>query len=552
MEMNRNWGYDINGSRNFAPNTPVNNRYFVLSPDNESTTQLIKGGGYEGRAFAYLGRLNYDYKGKYLFTANARYSGRSSFGPENRWGFFPSFSLGWKFSEEEFIKQLGFLSFGKLRVGYGEVGTYGKTGNPYLSKVGYYEVFSYAVNGTTGAVGAAPVQIPNPGLHWETIHMTNVGVDLAFLKNRLSLTLEYYDKVNEDMIMVKQVPYVVGTYSIDEIGTYVGNESPNPEVNIGSVRNAGFEITAGWKDQAGDFKYSIDGNVAFLKNEILDMANDSIIDGGVHDVADICLTRIGGSISQFWGYQTDGLYQMEDVLTDGNGDPVLDSRDRYTIIDPRNGDTLRPQDAQPGDYRWVDQNDDGVYDKADRVDLGCPLPKLTFGLSIKLEYKGIDLSAQFTGVWGNKIFNGSKQYLYTYMNISNRAAAFADRYIIRDVYKPDPITGQDVLVLEANHDTEVARNDARNYLENSDFYVEDGSYLRLRNLQLGYTLPASLTNLVKIERLRIYVGGRNLKTWTKYQGLNPEIGGGNITALGIDAAIYPVARMYLVGLNVTF
>lgn len=567
MELNRDWGYDYNGERAMAPNIPDNLQYFSQSSNDTLVSQIIEGSAYENRGFAYLGRLTYDYKGKYLLTSNIRYSGRSSFGPDNRWGTFPSFSVGWKFSEEEFIKDLNIFSFGKLRFGYGLVGTYAKSGYPYLSIVRFPDTFGYPFNNSTSSPGAAPVQIANPEIHWETIHMSNFGIDLAFLQNRLTVSAEYYSRVNEDMLMLQEVPFIAGTYTL---GAEWEIDNTSPEVNIGSVKNSGFELTVGYKSQIGDLKYSINGNISTIKNEILDLASDSITSGNVHNINPITLTRIGGAIGEFWGFETDGLYSLDDCLVDANGEYVLDAQGRYRVINQpfyinTAGDTvLSVPLAQPGDVRYLDLNDDGRLTNADRKILGSPIPKLTFGFSINLEWKGIDLAAQFTGTIGNKIFNGTKQYLYYYQDETNRHVDFADRYVLEDIYKFDPYTGQPVLVLEQNHDTNIPRNDGNNYNKCRDFFIEDGSYLRLRNLTIGYTLPSSITSRVKIDRLRIYVGGRNLLTWTKYTGPNPEViksnyqgndavlESTNILTMGIDDALYPVSKMYLAGLNITF
>jgi TonB-dependent starch-binding outer membrane protein SusC len=193
-----------------------------------------------------------------------------------------------------------------------------------------------------------------------------------------------------------------------------------------------------------------------------------------------------------------------------------------------------------------------VLTDEDKVSLGSPLPKVIYGFSLNLEYKGIDLAAQFTGTIGNKIFNGSKEYLYNYQDLSNRSADFADRYVDADIIKVDPLSGEPVLVTHQNLDTELPRNFGSNYQNPSDFYVEDGSYIRLRNITLGYTLPKAWTRLVNIESLRLYIGGRNLWTLTRYQGLNPEIGQVDLLTQGIDASIYPVTKLYTWGVNVTF
>jgi TonB-dependent starch-binding outer membrane protein SusC len=556
MEANRNWGYDYGGERFMSPNTPANLQYFIQSVNDTAINQIIDGGAYETRGQAYLGRVNYDYKGKYLFTANIRRSGRSSFGPDYRYGVFPSFSVGWKFSKERFMENQDVISFGKIRYGYGQVGTYARSGNPYLSIVRSPQTFAYPFNNSSSSPGAAPVQIANSEIHWETIHMSNIGIDLAMFNNRLSLTAEYYNKVNEDMLMLQEVPFIAGSYTL---GSAFDIDDAAPEVNIGSIRNSGIELTMGYKDQIGDFHYNFDMNVSTLKNEVLKLASDSLYGGSVHNIDPITITRVGGSVSEFYGYQSDGLFTREDCAVDASGNYILNSRGEYTVVNQPfitndDGDTVYAQpQAQPGDRRYLDLDDDGkVLQPGDKTSLGSPIPKLIFGFSLNLEYKGIDLAAQFTGALGHQLFNGTKQYLFYYQGYNNHATEFADRYIDADLYKDDPVTGEPVVVVHENIDTDIARNKSINYARPSDFYIEDASYLRLRNITLGYTLPASVTKAINIERLRLYVGARNLWTWTTYKGINPEIGNGGILEMGIDASIYPVTKMYFWGVNLSF
>jgi hypothetical protein len=330
-------------------------------------------------------------------------------------------------------------------------------------------------------------------------------------------------------------------------------------VNIGSIKNSGLELTAGYKDRVGDLKYNFNMNMSTLKNEVLSLASDSLYGGAVHNINPLTITRVGGSVSEFYGYLTDGIFTLDDCLKDANGNYVLNTAGNYKVINQPfiiqdDGDTTYAQpQAQPGDVRYMDLDDDGrVLREGDKTSLGSPLPKLIFGFSFNVEYRGIDLSAQFTGTYGNKIFNGTKQYLYYSQGYANHGAGFANRYVPNDIVKTDPISGADVVVVAENHDTDVPRNVSANYTNPREFYIEDGSYLRLRNLTLGYTLPSSFTQRINIDRLRVYVGGRNLLTWTAYSGINPEIGEGGILDMGIDASIYPVTRMFLWGVNLSF
>lgn len=543
MEAFKYWTYDITGQRDSMASTVPEMLYFSKSLDGVSSGQIVTGAGSERRQLSYFGRINYDYKGKYLLTSNIRRDGDSRFGPRNRFGVFPSISLGWKFTEEEFMKNLPYISFGKIRFGYGETGAFAKSDFPYLSLVRTPGTFGYSYNNESPSQGAAPVQIANPEIHWEAVKTTNIGIDLSFFQNTLSISAEYYKKENLGMLMIKNVPYIAGSYSM---GIGFDGDYTQPEVNIGSLRNTGVEVTIGYKKVFGDLKTSFDLNFSTIKNKVLDLATDSLKAGNIHTISDICMTRIGGSVSEFYGYQVEGMFSVDDP-TRKVGRKTIITNQPFSL--KTNGDTVfaRP-DARPGDARFKDVNGDGSIDSKDKVILGSPLPKLVYGFSFNLEYKGIDLSAFFNGTWGNKIFNGTKQYTYYYQYKGNRAAEFANRYVENDIYKDG------MLVVPQNRNTDVFRDATANYKDASSFYVEDGSYLRLRNLTIGYTIPDKLTKKLNIEKLRFYVSGKNLKTWTKYKGFDPEAGNssnGNLD-MGIDIGVYPSPKMFLFGVNLEF
>ena len=562
MEVRRDMRRWIEGERDSLSSSIPEMQYFDISDNNFAASQIIEGRAEEARRLSYFGRVNADYKGKYLLTANIRRDGVNNLHPDKRIGYFPSISLGWKFSEEEFMKSQSLISFGKVRFGYGEVGNFppNTTQYPYLSIVRKTNYFGYSFDDSNvSSVGAAPVQIENPGLAWETVHMQNYGIDLALLNNKITLTAEYYKKVNEDMIMLMNVPYIAGSYTL---GTDIDIDNTNPQVNLGSIQNSGFEFTVGYKITQGDLKGSFDLNFSTLKNKVLELATDSLKRGSVHNIIPINMTREGESIAEFWGYEFGGMFTTDDpTRTLANGRTVIINQPFYINA---TGDTVFAQpSAGPGDARYIDVNGDGrVLTDDDKVFLGSPLPKLVFGFSVNLEYKGFDLSLFFNGTYGNKIFNGTKQYLYYSQGYNNHAADFVNRYVPEDIYKYDPVLGQEVLVVPANHNTNIFRDNTSNYVPPSEFYIEDGSYLRLRNLVLGYTFPSSLTQKVKIEKLRIYAGARNVFTITKYKGLNPEAAYTTESAqddenrqnldMGIDVGAYPLTRMYLFGVNLQF
>ncbi len=552
MEYSRNRSYYISGERDSLPSPLPAMQFFSTSYDREAPSQIIQGGGEEGRKLSYFTRLNYDYKGKWLLTANLRRDGVHNLHPRQRIGYFPSISGGWKFSEEEFMQSQGLISFGKIRIGYGEMGAFPRTDYPYLSLVRTPSTLGYSFdNSDVSSVGAAVIQIENPDIKWETVRMTNVGIDLAFFQNRLSVSAEYYNKVNEDMIMDMETPYITGTYSM---GADFDGSTTYPEVNVGSIRNSGFEFNLGYKKMVGNLKGSFDLNFSTLKNKVLDLAADSLTRGSIHWLNPINLTRIGGSVSEFWGWETDGIFTESDPFIIVNDRKIITNQ-AFRITDQ--GDTVYAQrDARPGDARFKDVNGDGrVLTDQDKVSLGSPLPKFIFGFSINLEYKNFDFSAFFNGAYGNKILNGIKQYLYYRQDFTNHAADFANRYVENDIYKYDPVTGERFIAVPANHNTTVFRDDSKNYSRPTDFYVEDGSYLRLKILNLGYTIPAALTSKINIQKFRVYVGIKNLFTITKYQGYNPEAGytseDQNLD-MGIDIGVYPVTRMYLIGVNLNF
>ncbi|MCX7985869.1 MAG: TonB-dependent receptor [Bacteroidales bacterium] len=533
-EAIRYWGYDINGTRVDFSNTIPELLYFSMSENDTLDKQSIEGSGYEGRSYRYFGRFNYDYASKYLLTINVSRDYASNFGPANRAGTFPSFSVGWKFSEEEFIKALNIFSFGKIRIGYGETGANARSGFPYATNIIFPARLKYSFDNVVSQIGAGPEQVANPSIKWETVKMTNIGIDANFFDNKLSLTLEYFNKENEGMLMYQQVPFIAGTFAQN-----------NPEVNIGSIRNRGFEITTGYKGMVGDLRYSADFNISFVRNKILALATDSIMAGAAHNVSPIALTRIGGSVSEFYGYKTSGMFTENDLgYSRGR---IMITNQPFSINSK--GDTVYAQpDAKPGDVRFADLNGDGKLNEKDKTILGSPLPKFTYSFSINLEFKGFDLNMMFYGSYGNKLFNGTKQYLYYSQGNGNRLAVFANRY-------KDEKIKDGIVVVRENHNTTIPRFAASNYTRPSDFFIEDGSYLRLRNIQIGYSLPSNLCKKIGVDKFRLYVGAKNLLTFTKYKAYNPEVSsgsGGGLTALGVDYGTYPATKMYLVGLNLQF
>ncbi len=551
VEASRDWSKDMSGSRYDLINESPEMRYFDASTNDTLLTQLIHGGGWEDKMYSYFGRLNYDYMGKYLLTCNIRNDYSSRFGPKNRSGIFPSFSVGWKFSEEQFMQSLSFLSFGKLRFGYGETGAnaperyaYYPTVNSTLTAFNY--IFDGSINTSSGA---ALQKMPNYNMHWETMIMSNVGVDLAFLNDQLTFTADYFMKENDGMLINQPLPSTVGMYQYAGHISQLGGDA-RPMTNIGKFKNSGVEFSLGYKDNGHAVKSSFDLNVTYVKNEVVNIQGDSLIMGSIGvNVKNFLLTAEGLPVSQFYGFQTDGLFTWDDAAYDSKGKVYIKNQAFYI---KSNGDTAFAQTkAKPGDFRYVDQNGDGRLTDADKVILGSPIPKFIFGFSANFEYKNFDLTMFFEGKFGYKIFNGTKIWGMENDEGMNRLALVLDQY-------RDPILNADGSVLyEGNTDTDLPRLDPKgdnlNFTRPSDFFIESGNYVRLKNLQIGYTFNKELVSKLNIERVRIYAGATNLLTMTKYSGMDPEIGVSDPLQQGIETTgTYPQNRMYLLGINVQF
>lgn len=469
----------------------------------QDTVWTNYGGATHSALFSTFGRLNYNYKDKYSFTGIIRRDGSSKFGANSRYGVFPSVGAAWILSEEDFIPNLGPLNFLKLRASWGingnqEIGDY-----QFVSVI--YDGRAYTF-GNNSAVGASPEYLENADIHWEESVQLDIGVDMAFLENRIQASVDYYVKTTKDLLETVAIP------------GHVGNAGP--VANVGSVENKGIEWSINWNNADKAFSYSLGLNGAYNKNTMTHIGNsEKVITGASWAVAGaVTRSEEGLPISYFWGYKTDGIFQNQgEVYSHINAD----------------GETLQPN-AQPGDVRFVDVNGDGIINEDDRTMIGNPTPDFTFGFTASAEYKGFDFSFFASGTYGNDVFNGTQRQDLRY---TNRTTAILDRW-----------TGEGT-------STTVPRFtwlDNNNNYRVSDLYIEDGSYLRIKNVQLGYSLPASITQKMGAEKFRVYVSAENLLTWTKYTGVDPEIGAFSSFDIGIDRGIYPQARTVRFGANVTF
>lgn len=465
----------------------------------------VYGGPYtEHRLSSMFARVGYDFDERYMFQATVRRDGSSRFGSNNKYGVFPSFSLGWNIMNENFMeKTRSWLSNMKLRV------SWGKNGNDNIGDFLYTTLTSMGSNYYFGknsnmTIGSKANRLANPDLKWEESEQTNIGLDFGFFNGALTFTADYYIKKTNGMIIEMPIP------------SYVGESKPYG--NVGDMENSGFEFELGYRGHVGDFNYSIKGNASYLHNELKNLGNDTgFLNYGINQFSD------GGTRAEngqpfpfFYGYKTAGVFQNTAEVN------------AYVNKD---GNPIQPN-AVPGDLRFVDMNGDGQITSDDRTNIGSGTPDWTFGLNLGAEYKGFDFNLFLQGVAGVDVFDATYRQD---MVSGNYPSWMLDRW-----------SGEGT----SNRVPRLALGDSKNWVC-SDLYVQDGSYLRLKNISLGYTLPRSLTQKVKISRLRMYVMAENLITWTKYWGYDPEIGSGS-TSLGVDYGVYPQARTWTVGFNLSF
>ncbi|CAH8284008.1 TonB-linked SusC/RagA family outer membrane protein [Mariniflexile fucanivorans] len=450
-------------------------------------------------------RLNYNYKEKYLVTGVIRRDGSSRFGTNHKFGVFPSFSAGWVLSKEDFWKDDSFVNTIKIRGGYGV------TGNDAIGDFGYLALVSGGRNyplGTDGTVqiGTSPDAPSNPDLKWEETIQTNIGIDARFF-NTLNVTAEVYKKKTTGILQNVEISGFVGA-------------SGSPLGNIADMENRGIELELGYTESFNKLNVSISGNISYLENEVTYLGQGkTYITGGVgfQSMGTLTRTEVGMARNTFYGFKTAGIFQNQSEI------------ESYTNS---TGIIIQPN-AKPGDFRWVDTDGNGTINDLDKQYLGSPIPKYTFGFNFNLDYEGFDLGMSFQGSAGNKIFQGLRRIdLGANPNYQTKALA---RW-----------TGEGT----SNSYPRLTTADTNlNFTRFSDFYLEDGDYLRLKLVQFGYTLPKDVVNKIGAQKLRLYVTGENLLTFTKYTGFDPEIGG---STFGIDRGYYPQAQSVMLGANIQF
>jgi TonB-linked SusC/RagA family outer membrane protein len=478
-----------------------------------NTISGASGGREEFSLLSGFARLNYQYDGRYLLSATFRRDGSSRFAEGNRWGSFPAFSLGWRVSREKFFENVKAISFLKLTGSWGQLGNQEIANLQYLALVAGGRRYAFGLDGSTQIVGSSLSRFPNQNISWETAEMLNFGMEIGFLENRLFGTLNYFIKDTKDMLLA---PPTVGTF---------GNTSV-PDQNVGELRNQGLEMELTFRGGSDKFTYSLSGNAAFIQTEVTKLYNGNFLASQRYGRPnqEIARTFEGEPIGTFYGWTTDGLYQNQSEI---NSDPNIAN-------DPRR----EAGRIKPGDVRFLDLNNDGKIDDEDRTIIGDPTPSVTYGFNSNFGYKGFDLNLFFLGVAGSEIYNADRMQGLDASYPFNLYAEVNNRWNGEGSSNEIPRVTIDRNNL--NHRT-------------SDLFIEDGSFFRLKNITLGYTLPASVTDAIKMNNLRFYVSGQNVFTLTKYSGLDPELGyiGSNLQR-NVDYAQYPQAKIWTFGLTAQF
>lgn len=488
---------------------------------------------------SYYGRLNYAFADRYLLTATLRADGSSTFGSDNRWGWFPSVALAWRFKQESFLKDVSWFTNGKLRLGWGLVGNQNAGAYAYGATM--------ASVATAYGTGFYPSNFANSKLKWEQTKSWNAGLDLTFLDNRIEFIFDAYLKNTDNLLMQAALP------------TYVSGVISSPWVNSGAMRNKGFEFTLNTVNISNkNLTWSTGITFSLNRNEVTRLYTESTgMQGNINGLT-YTYTTTGQPVAQFYGYNVIGMFETEEDFykKDINGEYLLDAKGNKMIVAlPEGKEVNEGTGVWYGDYIYEDKNDDGVIDEQDRTFLGNPEPKFTFGFNNDLHWKGFDLNLFITGSVGNKVFN------YLEQQQSNPTNRWVSLKSVCDYAKYDLIDAAGERTLEnmqmTNPGASTYRIDQANANENgrmSSVFIEDGSYVRIKNLAIGYTLPKSLLSKLKIETLRVYFNVQNLYTFTKYKGYDPEVGAYNQNVLlrGVDYARYPSQRIFTFGMNLKF
>lgn len=487
-----------------------------------STIGAGKGGTFEGdgskwkyNRASFFGRLNYSYDHRYLLQATLRYDGSSKFNTDNRWGSFPSVALGWRISEESFFPKNIVVDNLKLRASWGRLGN--------ENALGYYDfqalISTYNTkyqgyvkgNGENAWAGSIARGLEDRSLQWETTDTRNIGMDFGLFNTRLSGALNYYHNSTKDLLITKALPPSAGL--------------DNPVLNVGEIRNTGIEFELNWSDRIRDFDYHIGLNMSTTSNKVIRLADaDQVLYGeglkfGTEHFP--TQTRVGKPIGAFYLYKTNGIFQNEaEVAVHVN----------------KKGEPLQPN-ARPGDIRFVDVDANGIIDDEDKVYCGSGIPKFEMNLNLSGGYKGFDLLVLIGSAWGHKLYNGNNYFYEGMSSGSNFLRSSLNAWTPENTHTAVP---------------RAVYQDPNSNTRESDRFLEKGDFIRLRQVQLGYSLPRPILFKIHVEKLRFYVSGENLLTWTNYSGVDPEFSRASVLNTGIDKLIYPFTRSFTIGAQLSF
>jgi TonB-linked SusC/RagA family outer membrane protein len=458
------------------------------------------------RVSSLFARVNYNFNEKYLFTGIIRRDGSTNFGANNKYGIFPSFSLGWVVSEEKFWIENAVINFLKFRGGYGATGNDRFRKFSYLSTIGGGRNYTFGPEGLIIYSGSSPDAPSNPDLKWEETRQTNVGFEARLFED-MRFTFDWYQKTTIGILQEVVLPGYVGS-------------AGNPFANVADMKNTGIELELSYRKRFNQLNFNASGNFSTLNNEVTFLGNgiDFITTqtAGFQSMGPVTRTQVGQPYNSFYGYQTDGIFQNYDEVN-------AYKNAEGTLIQPN---------AKPGDFKWVDSNEDGTITDEDKVFLGNPIPKYTFGLTLNADYKGFDVLVFAQGMAGNKIFQGLRRL-----------------DILNSNYQTDALSRWHGEGTSDDYPRLTNLDENGNFGKMSDFYLQNGDFLRLKLIQLGYTLPKGVSGKLGIDKIRLYLSAENVFTWTEYTGYDPEIGG---DVSGIDKGYYPQAKSYNVGINVQF
>jgi TonB-linked SusC/RagA family outer membrane protein len=472
----------------------------------------------EGALLSFFGRVNYDYHERYMASLIIRADGSSNFASGHRWGYFPSASIGWVISEEAFMESIkgNWLDYFKMRASWGQNGNCDIPNFQYLAPVAFDKTSGYSFNNVkTGQdTGGYVKSLPNEDISWETSEQTNIGIDARFLSSRLGLALDWYKKSTKDWLVEAPILASFGTGA--------------PYVNGGDVENTGIEAALNWNDNIGKFTYGANLNFAYNKNEVSNIANsEGVIHGPLHVLSqgttEMFRAGIGHPIGYFWGYKTAGIFQNQRDIEawKAAGKPTLQNN------------------PQPGDLIFVDNNNDKKIDNDDKTEIGDPNPKYTLGFSLNFGYKGFDFTLTTNGAFGYQIARSYRKYADSFWN--NFTTEVFDYW-----------HGENT----SNKYPRLTWGTNPNFQEISDIYIEDGDYMKIQNITIGYDFK-KLFPKMPLGQARLYVTAQNLYTFTGYKGMDPEIGTATDDekygwAKGIDIGFYPSPRTFLIGANLKF